>query len=155
MSQACISCWVIQLPITNRAWVRPGFVNYKKGALNDTVASDKFTSCLPMVGGSLWVFRLLPRLKLVEMIQLKVALSTKNLNHIGDIMVSVLASSVVDLGFGPRSNQRLLNWYLLLLHLAHSIKEKKQRLVGSESDYMFQSGATCLPANCCFSELAL
>jgi predicted LPLAT superfamily acyltransferase len=33
-------------------------------------------------------------------------------------MVSVLASSAVDLGFGPRSNQRLLNWYLLLLHAA-------------------------------------
>ena len=28
----------------------------------------KFTSCLPMVGGSLWVLRLLPPLKLVAMI---------------------------------------------------------------------------------------
>ena len=35
----------------------------------------KLTSCLPMVGGSL---RLLPPLKLVAMIQLKVALNTKN-----------------------------------------------------------------------------
>jgi hypothetical protein len=31
----------------------------------------KFTSCLPMVGGSLRVLRLLPPLKLVAMIQLK------------------------------------------------------------------------------------
>ena len=38
-------------------------------------------------------------------ILLKVALSTKNLNHIGGIMVSVLASSVVDLGFGPKLGQ--------------------------------------------------
>jgi hypothetical protein len=28
----------------------------------------KFTSCFPMVGGSLWVLRLLPPLKLVAMI---------------------------------------------------------------------------------------
>jgi len=27
----------------------------------------------------------------------------------------------------------LLNWYLLLLRKAHSIREKEQRLVGSES----------------------
>ena len=43
----------------------------------------KFTSCLPMVGGSLRVLRLLPPLKLVAMIDiaeilLKVALNTKN-----------------------------------------------------------------------------
>jgi hypothetical protein len=38
----------------------------------------KFTSCLPMVGGSLWVLQLLPPLKLVAMILLKVALNTKN-----------------------------------------------------------------------------
>jgi hypothetical protein len=35
-------------------------------------------------------------------------------NHdIGGVMVSVLTMSVVD----PRSNQRLGNWYLLLLHV--------------------------------------
>jgi hypothetical protein len=35
-------------------------------------------------------------------ILLKVALSTKHLNHIGGIMVSMLASSAIDLGFGPK-----------------------------------------------------
>ena len=50
----------------------PGFVNYKKGVLDSQVI--KFTSCLPMVGGSL---RLLPPLKLVVMILLKVALNIK------------------------------------------------------------------------------
>jgi len=45
----------------------------KKGALNSQVI--KFTSCLPMVGGSL---QLLPPLKLVAMILLKVVLNTKN-----------------------------------------------------------------------------
>ena len=42
-----------------------GFVNYKKGALDSQPQVIKFTSCLPMVGGSL---RLLPPLKLVTMI---------------------------------------------------------------------------------------
>jgi hypothetical protein len=56
----------------------PGFVNYKKGALDSQPQVKKFTSCLPMVGGSLRVLRLLPPLKLVAMILLKVALNTKN-----------------------------------------------------------------------------
>ena len=42
------------------------FANYKKGALDSQVI--KFTGCLPMVGGSHRVFRLLPPLKLVAMI---------------------------------------------------------------------------------------
>ena len=58
-------------PITNMAWVCAGFVNYKKGALDSQLQVIKFTSCLPMVGGSLQVLRLLPPLKLVAMIQLK------------------------------------------------------------------------------------
>ena len=43
----------------------PGFVNYKKGSLDSQRQVIKFTSFLPMVGGSL---RLLPSLKLVAMI---------------------------------------------------------------------------------------
>jgi hypothetical protein len=39
-----------------------GFVNYKKGALDSPLKVIKFTSCLPMVGGSLRVLRLLPQL---------------------------------------------------------------------------------------------
>jgi hypothetical protein len=50
----------------NREFV-PGFVNYKKGALDSQPQVITFTSCLPMVGGSLWVLRLLPPLKLVAM----------------------------------------------------------------------------------------
>jgi hypothetical protein len=40
----------------------------KKGALDSQPQVIKFTSCLPMVGGSLRVLRLLPPLKLVAMI---------------------------------------------------------------------------------------
>jgi hypothetical protein len=43
-------------------------VTYKKGALDSQPQVIKFTSCLPMVGGSLRVLRLLPPLKLVAMI---------------------------------------------------------------------------------------
>jgi len=46
----------------------PGFVNYKKGALDSQPQVLKFTSYLPMVGGSLRVLRLPPSLKLVAMI---------------------------------------------------------------------------------------
>ena len=60
----------------------PGFVNYKKGALDSQPQVIKFTNCLPMVGGSLRVLRLLPLLKLVAIdiaeILLKVALNTIN-----------------------------------------------------------------------------
>jgi hypothetical protein len=50
-----------------------------KGALDSQPQVIEFTSCLPMVGGSLRVLQLLPPLKLVAEILLKVALSTKNL----------------------------------------------------------------------------
>ena len=42
----------------------------------------KLTSCSPMVGGSLRVLRLLPPLKLVALILLKVALNIKKSNQI-------------------------------------------------------------------------
>jgi hypothetical protein len=43
----------------------PGFVNYKRGALDSPPQVIKLTNCLPMVGGSL---RLPPPLKLAAMI---------------------------------------------------------------------------------------
>jgi len=45
----------------------PSFVNYKKGALDAQPQVIKFSSCLPMVDGSLRVLRLLLPLKLVAM----------------------------------------------------------------------------------------
>jgi hypothetical protein len=48
-------------------------------------------------------------------------------------MVSMLLSSAVYRDW-IGSHQKLLNWYLLLLCEACSIKEKEQRLVGSESE---------------------
>jgi hypothetical protein len=55
-------------------------------------------------------------------------------NRIGGVLVSVLASSAVGPGFESiESNQKLLNWYVLLLRYARNIKEIEQRLGGSES----------------------
>ena len=64
----------------------PGFVNYKKGALDSQPKVIKLISCLPMVGGSLWVLRLLPTLKtgrhdIVEIL-LNVALKHQKSNQI-------------------------------------------------------------------------
>jgi len=49
----------------------PGCKLQKKDALNYQPQVIKFISCLPMVGGSLRVLRLLPTLKLVATILLK------------------------------------------------------------------------------------
>ena len=56
-------------PITNTGRdSHPALYITKKGALDWQSQVIKFTSCLPMVGGSLQVLRLLPPLKLVAMI---------------------------------------------------------------------------------------
>ena len=66
--------YVVGLPTTHtslspiRRGLAPGFVNYKKGALGSQPQVIKIANCLPMVGGSLRVLRLLPALKLVAMI---------------------------------------------------------------------------------------
>ena len=88
-------------PITNTVWVRAVFVNYKKGALDSQPQVIKFTGCLPMVGGSLRVFRLPPPLKLVAMIQLniiEIGVKHNKLNQInltGDFLGSLLNSNYV------------------------------------------------------------
>jgi hypothetical protein len=66
--------WVVGLPKNSyklspiRPGFAPGFVYYKKGAFDSQPQMIKLTSCLPMVGSSLRVLRLLPPLKLVAMI---------------------------------------------------------------------------------------
>jgi hypothetical protein len=46
----------------------PGFVNYKKGALDSQPQVKKLTSDLPQVGGFLRVLRFLPPIKLTATI---------------------------------------------------------------------------------------
>jgi hypothetical protein len=72
---ARVAQWVRSLDLTAhtslspmRRGFAPGFVNYKKCALESQPQVIKFISCLPMVDGSLRVLRLLPPLQLVAMI---------------------------------------------------------------------------------------
>ena len=78
-------------PITNMAWVCIRLCKLQKGCTRLAAKSDKFTSCLPMVGGSL---RVLPLLLPLKLILLKVALSTINqsINQSTKGYVSFLAS---------------------------------------------------------------
>ena len=71
-------------------------------------------------------------------------------------MVSVLASNEVDRGFEPR---RIKPKTLKLVCVASplSMQPKGERATTDRLGIriMCLSGATCLPADCCFSELAL
>jgi len=69
-------------------------------------------------------------------------------------MVSVLASSAVDCGFGPPSDQIkdcIGNCCLFAKHAALRSKNKDWLTC----KIMCPSGSTCLPVDCYFSELAL
>ena len=83
-----LGSWIIQQLIQayHRYGVDSRFVDYKKGALDSQPQVIKFTSYLPMVGGSLQVLRLLVNRTVhhdIVEILLKVALSTKNQsNHL-------------------------------------------------------------------------
>ena len=65
--------WNLSFPfrsdgVATHIYFSTGLVNYKKGALDSQPQVITFTSCLPMVGGSLRVLWLLPPLKMVAMI---------------------------------------------------------------------------------------
>jgi hypothetical protein len=64
----CISVLTVPNFVLIQGEFAPGFVYYKNGALDSQPKVIKFTRCLPMVSGSLWVLRLLPPLILVAMI---------------------------------------------------------------------------------------
>jgi hypothetical protein len=62
-----VSTFTANMGMPVRRGFAPGFVNYKKGVLDSQPQVIKFTSYLPMFGGSLQVLWLLPPLKLVAM----------------------------------------------------------------------------------------
>jgi hypothetical protein len=67
-----LGSWIYLTTLTSLSPIRrglmPGFVNYKKGALDSQLQVIKFTSCLPTVGNSLRVLLLPQPLKLVAMV---------------------------------------------------------------------------------------
>ena len=73
-----------RLPPISRGFAS-GFVNYKKGALDSQPHVIKLTSCLPMVGSSLWAsYTAKTGHHDIAEILLKLALSTNNksINHL-------------------------------------------------------------------------
>ena len=65
--------WILFFPfwsdgVATHVYFSTGFVNYKKGALVLHPQVIKFTFCLPMIGGYLWLLWLLSPLKMVTMI---------------------------------------------------------------------------------------
>ena len=92
----------------------PGIVNYKKGALDSQPQVIKFTSCLPMLGGSL---RLLLPLKLVAMVGYKIPMAMQS--------VAVIATDCIAIGNVVTSNpdheihyvMKFVSSVLFFLHL--------------------------------------
>ena len=80
------------------------------------------------------------------------------MNHISNVMVSVLASSAVDHGFEPESGQiKDYNIGICCFSAKYAALEERSNTGCLEIRIIHcvcPSGATCLHADCCFSELA-
>ena len=71
-------------------------------------------------------------------------------------MVNVLTSSVVDRGFEPRSGQtKDYEIAICCFSSKHTALRRKNKDWLARIQDMCPSGATCLSADCCFSNLAL
>ena len=78
------------------------------------------------------------------------------MNRIGGEMVSVLASSAVDRGFEARKGQNKdYEIGICCKSVKHAALRKTRKTGWLGIGIMCPSGVTCLPANRCFSELAL
>jgi hypothetical protein len=78
------------------------------------------------------------------------------INRIGGIMVSMLALSAVNRGFEPRSGQtKDYKIGICFFSAKHAAFRRKSKDGWLGIRIMCPSGATCLPVDCCFSELAL
>ena len=77
--------------------------------------------------------------------------------RIGGVMVSVLASIVVDRGFEPRSGQTKDDKIGVCCFSANhaTLTRKNHDWLARNQNKVCPSGATCLSADCCFSELVL
>ena len=77
-------------------------------------------------------------------------------NRIGGVMVNVLVSSAVDRVFEPQSGQtKDYEIGICCFSAKHAALRRNAKSGWLEIRLMCLSGATCLSANCCFSELAL
>ena len=77
-------------------------------------------------------------------------------NCIHGVMVSVLALSVVDLGFKPvRVKPKTIKFGSYCFSAKNTVLRRKSKDHWLAIWIMFPSWAICLPADCCFSDLAL
>jgi hypothetical protein len=78
-------------------------------------------------------------------------------NRIGGVVASALASSAVDRGFEPQSGHTHENKIGICCFTAKhaAFRRKSKDWLARNQDKVCPSGATYLPADCCFSELAL
>ena len=73
---------------------------------------------------------------------------------IGGVMVSVLALSAVDRGFEPdRVKPKTIILVFVASPLSTHHKGERAKTGWNGIRIMCPSGATCLPADCCFGEL--
>jgi len=70
-------------------------------------------------------------------------------------MVNVLASSAVDCEFEPPGQTKDYEIDICCLSARYAALGKRAKTAWLGIRIMCPSGATCLPADCCFSELAL
>ena len=78
------------------------------------------------------------------------------MNRIGGVIVSVLVSSAVDRGFELRSGQiKEYKISMCCFSVKHAALRRNCKDWMARNQVMCPSGATCLPADWCFSELAL
>ena len=73
------------------------------------------------------------------------------MNHVNGTVVSVVASSVEEIELETKDYELVFAFFPL--NTQH--QEGRVNTGGLGIRIMCPSGATCLPANCCFSELAL
>ena len=77
-------------------------------------------------------------------------------HRIGDVMVCVLASSAVDCGFEPQSGQtKDYKIGICCFSAKYAALRRKSKDGWLGMRIMCPNGVTFLPADCCFSELAL
>ena len=98
---------------------------------------------------------------LVELLNIHVySYFQSSINLIGDVMFGVLASSALDHMIKSRSGQTKYNKTGFDCFPACSTNEQEQKKKNKkkkswlEIRITYQSGATCLPTDCCFSVLA-
>jgi hypothetical protein len=78
------------------------------------------------------------------------------INHFSGVMVSVLASSAVDRGCEPgRVKQKTIKLVFVASPLSTQHEGERAKTDWLGVRIMCPSRATCLPVDCCFSELAL